>query len=134
MIDGNSTPRSLFGAHVTECADQITRLRNPNIGDDMCQPKIGHPDRPLEVEQQICRFDIAVNDPRFMGIIQCIGDLCCEQGGGTKGLSSLCRSRGDLHVRGGDGRGRGVRGRCHHRPGTGNGEIITAQFLNQTSE
>ena len=44
------------------------------------QPEVGHPDRPLRVQEQVRRLDVAVQDPLLVGVLQRLGHLHADRG------------------------------------------------------
>ncbi len=57
---------ALFGRHVSERAEHCVGAREPGSADELGDSKVEDLDEPLTRNEQIGRFDVAVNDARLM--------------------------------------------------------------------
>ena len=74
-------PQRLFGRQIVRSAENcffVESLRNRIVIIEMksCQPKIENLERPLTIEQQVARRQIAVNESGLMNMVKPLGSLC----------------------------------------------------------
>ena len=50
-------------------------VRSSLVGHRLGQAEVGDPDGPLDVQQQVRRLDVAVQDPLAVGVVQGLGHL-----------------------------------------------------------
>ena len=70
VIDDPAPGEDLLGAGVAQRAEQLPGDREPGIPGDLGQAEVGDPELPAEVQQQVARLDVAVHDPRLMGVLE----------------------------------------------------------------
>ncbi len=102
MIDDATTPELLLRAGVAQGADHLAGLGQPEVAAKLSDAEVGHPELPAQVEEQVGRLDVAVNDAHLMSVLQRLGGLLAEGGDAREEPSPL---RGPLR-REGDGSAR----------------------------
>ncbi len=70
VIDDPSPGEDLLGAGVAQRAEHLARDREPGVAGDLGQAEVGDPELPAEVQQQVARLDVAMHDPRLVGVLQ----------------------------------------------------------------
>ena len=64
-----------FGGHVADRPHDIAGARQIAVAVDLGQAEVGDPDRAVDIEQEVRRLDVAVQDPVLMGVIEGFGHL-----------------------------------------------------------
>ncbi len=75
MVQNDPLPRGLFGAHVADRAENVAGLGQPGSIMKMGQPEVRDPHVPSEINQQVRRLDVTMNDAFPMRIFQGFGGL-----------------------------------------------------------
>lgn len=101
MVDQDALGQGLFRAHVAQRAEKIARQGQAGVVLHAGQAEVGDPDVPPRVEEQVRRFDVAVDHPHLVRVLQRLGDLHAEPG---RGIAVLAAAGG------GPGRGKGAAG------------------------
>ena len=70
----------LLRRHVTQRAHHGPGLGHVVVLHRLGQPEIGDPGHALRVQEQIGRFDVAVQRMMGMGVLQCLGHLLADRG------------------------------------------------------
>ena len=70
VVQHRPLPRGLLRTHVAERPQQIPRPRQPRLGLEHRQPKVGDPQVPLGIHHQVARLDVPVHHPQLMRMIQ----------------------------------------------------------------
>jgi hypothetical protein len=85
----------LFGAHVSQCSQQIAGARQPAVGLKLRETEIGNPNLAKAIEQQVAGLDVAMNDSELMCMRKCRGSLLNSEG--KNGITSaiLCWRRSE---------------------------------------
>ena len=66
-----------FRSHITQRAEDVASLREVKFC-GFGQTEVGQPNRTTSIEQEIGRFNIAVDDPPLVDIGKCICDLVTD--------------------------------------------------------
>ena len=64
-----------FRRHIAERAEDVAAVGQVLLVLDLGQAKVGHPDGAARIQQQVRRFDIAVQDALLVRVLQGVGDL-----------------------------------------------------------
>ena len=70
VIDDPAPGEDLLGAGVAQRAEHLARDREPDVPRDLGQAEVGDPELTAEVQQQVPRLDVAMHDPRLVGVLQ----------------------------------------------------------------
>ena len=70
MVEDNPLPGCLFGTHVADRAHDVACVRQARSIVEVGQAEVGNPDVSAEVDQEIRRLDVPVNDALLVGILQ----------------------------------------------------------------
>jgi hypothetical protein len=70
----------LLGAHVPQGAQDVAGHRQAGVGLHPRQAEAGDPEVAADVDQQVGRLDVAVDDPQAMGVIKGFGGLHGQMG------------------------------------------------------
>ena len=73
-----------LGRHVTQRADDITRIRELAGALGLGKTEVRHPDRASHVEQQVRRLDVSMQHAVEMRVAQGLGDLHTHAGHAAK--------------------------------------------------
>jgi hypothetical protein len=80
VIDDPASGEDLLGAGVAQRAEHLAGDREPSIARDLGQPKVGDPELPAQVQQQISRLDVAMHDSRLVGVLERQRRLAAQAG------------------------------------------------------
>ena len=97
LIDDPAPGRRLLGAHVAQGPDHVAGHRQAAARLHPRQAEIGDPEVAPDVDQQIGRFDVAVDGPQAMGVIEGLGGLQAQVGDGAEiggGAGAVVGGRG----------------------------------------
>ena len=75
MIDKPRLGTQLFRAHVAECAKQFTAGGHRRVKLRSCEPEVGDPQIAGLADHEVRRFDVPVDDPVLVGVVQSLGRL-----------------------------------------------------------
>src|SRR5262245_206395 len=70
VIDHTAANQDLFGAGVTERANQFARACEPRVAGHLSETEVRNPDAAMRVEQQVGGLDVAMDDSDRMGVFQ----------------------------------------------------------------
>ncbi len=103
-VDDDALGQGLFRAHVADGAQQIPRHGQSGVGPQSGQAEVGDPQPAAGVNQQVGRFDVPVDHPQLVRVLQGLGRLHAQLGRGTEESRALRRiSRGQPRDRGAGG-------------------------------
>jgi hypothetical protein len=96
MVHGH-WPLDLFWRHVAERAEDLVRRREGDLdrcpAQELCQPEVGDLHAAAAVQQDVLRLDVAVHDPRVVGVLQGVAYLPHDFQCVSRGQVSQCHSR-----------------------------------------
>ncbi len=79
--DRAAIARGLLGRHVAGRPDDLARAGQPTVAlDCFRKPKVGYPRIAFLIEQNVARFQVAVNHATLMGILDRVGDHYHQRG------------------------------------------------------
>ena len=87
----------LFGRHVAERAEDVAGVGQVLLIGGLGEAEVGDPDTAMSVEEQVARFDVAVDDALLVGVLEGLGGLEADAGdalpvdGAGAGLAGLVR-------------------------------------------
>ena len=83
--------RGLLGAHVAERADDVAGERDAAVVLNPREAEVGDPELALQVEQQVRRLHVAVDDAVVVGVLQGFGRFFAEPGDAAEELAAANR-------------------------------------------
>ena len=72
--------------------DDVAGHRQAAVGLHPSQAEVGDPQVAPDVDQQVGRLDVAVDDPQAMGVVEGLGGLQAQVGDGAE-IGGRCRVR-----------------------------------------
>ena len=96
LIDQDPLRAGLFGAHVTQCAEQVSALGNSGPGMKLRQAEIGKPNVAAVIDEQIGWLHVPVDDAHRVGVFQRFRSLNTDSRHGAEKIAGVQRMVGGL--------------------------------------
>src|SRR5262249_22478383 len=97
VIDHHATSQSLLGTHVTQSSQQVAGASQAHFILKTSQTEVGDPEVASGVDEEVSRFDIAVEDSQAMSVLERLGGLLTEPSDVTDQLAASLQRRSTRH-------------------------------------
>ena len=75
VVDHDRAAGCLLGAHVSQRAEHIAGLRETAVRVNVSEAEVGNPQGAALIQQQVRRFDVAMNHAELVGVLECLAGL-----------------------------------------------------------